>query len=55
MVGVEQILGLQLHRGQRVLDLVSDLPRHLRPGEHSLGLDQIGEIFDHQQHSAPGP
>ena len=44
--GLPQVLGRQLHRGQRILDLVRHLTRHFRPRFDLLRLDELGQIFE---------
>ena len=38
--------GRKLDRRQRILDLVGDAPRHVRPGGASLGCDQVGDVVE---------
>ena len=39
-------LGRELDRRQRVLDLVRDAPRHVRPGRRALRLHEVGDVVD---------
>ena len=40
--------GGESNRGQRILDLMGNTPRHLAPGGLLLGFEQIGHIFEYQ-------
>ncbi len=44
-------LGGELDRGQRVLDLVGDAPRHVCPGGGPLGGDEIGDVVQRDDHA----
>jgi len=53
-VDPQQVLHVQLDRGQRVLDLVGDSPGHLGPGFQPVGAQEPGDVFeDHDR--APWP
>ena len=41
-----QPLGRELDRGQRVLHLVRDAPRHVAPGRHALRDDEVGHVVE---------
>ena len=49
-VGLADPLGRELDGGERVLDLVGELPRHLAPGRDLLGAHQRGEVVEHEHH-----
>ena len=45
-------LGRQLDRRERILDLVRQAPRHLAPGGVALGLQQRGDVVEHDHVAA---
>ena len=47
-------LGRELDRGQRVLDLVRDAPRHVGPGGGALRRDEIGDVVERDRRD-PAP
>ncbi len=50
-----QPLGGKLDRGQRVLDLVRDAPRHVRPGGLALGRLQFGDVVEGHHEAVRAP
>ena len=46
-----QALRGELDRGERVLDLVRDPLRDLAPRGEALGLQQLGEVVEHEHHA----
>src|SRR5208283_6058581 len=47
--------GGELYRRQRVLDLVGDAARHIRPGRRPLGADQIADVVECYDAALVGP
>ena len=52
-VAPAQALGAELDRGQRVLDLVRDAARDVRPGAGALRREQVGDVVE-RDHEALG-
>ena len=49
-----QALGRELDRRERVLDLVGDALRHLAPGGEALGLEELGQVVEDEDHAEIG-
>ena len=41
-----EVLQAEAHRGERILDLVRHLARHLTPGQHALGAGDVGDVVE---------
>ena len=49
-----QALGRELDRRERVLDLVGDALGHLAPGGEALGLEELGQVVEDEDHAEIG-